>query len=379
MWTNWTGRPSRNLPRPNYKDESSDEYDSPIASPNRPVNTRQGSPAELLIPQLNDNVDEELEQVSQTLKNIGHTPLFRPSVLKEEVIEGQVVGAPAGAQLKADNAAAMPDAVRFDTQNENDEPDVYKKLSSLTNKFSKTDPKFWFNNFERSIKHFGVKSQITKKEALINLLTPDVTEEVKSLLSLDEDDEGETPYLTLKQELLSLYSPRPEDCYAKASSRVLTGKPSALAKQIINDFCECPKPIQNKCCAKIAFGMWSKNLPTYVKTHISDQEFNHNTYKKVLEMADKCWNSHRPEPVVVAAIKAENVEALKDSKDFENPAVAAMQRGRGRGGRGARGGRGQRGGRDQRGTAATEGPARTVHAGPRRYFGRRQRPLPVPL
>ena len=174
MWNSyWSGRTRREVPQVNYRlgNESSeeDDFNSPLVSPSRPPPTRSGSPAELAIPTLNDNVDEELEQVSQTLKNIGHTPLFRPSVLKEEVIEGQVVEAPAGAQLKADNAAAMPDAVRFDTQNENDEPDVYKKLSSLTNKFSKTDPKFWFNNFERSIKHFGVKAQITKKEAFMRL------------------------------------------------------------------------------------------------------------------------------------------------------------------------------------------------------------------
>ena len=70
-------------------------------------------------------------------------------------------------------------------------------------------------------------------------------------------------------------------------------------------------------------------------------EFEQNSYKKVFEHADKVWTSHRPEAPVVAAIKAENVAALKDSTDVENPAVAAIRRGAGRG---FRGGRGQRGG-----------------------------------
>ena len=63
-------------------------------------------------------------------------------------------------------APAVP-PVKYDTANENDDADVYKKLGTLKTEFNKDDPKFWFANFERTIKHFGVKSQITKKEALI--------------------------------------------------------------------------------------------------------------------------------------------------------------------------------------------------------------------
>ena len=91
----------------------------------------------------------------------------------------------------------------------------------------------------------------------------------------------------------------------------------------------------------MAYGIWSKNLPTYLKEHISSMDFDQDSYKKVFEHADKVWTSHRPEAPVVAAIKAENAAALKDSTDLENPAVAAIRRGAGRG---SRGGRGQRGG-----------------------------------
>ena len=94
--------------------------------------------------------------------------------------------------------------------------------------------------------------------------------------------------------------------------------------------------------------MWVKNLPTYVKAFISDQPFNKDTYQKVFDMADKVWLSHKQEIPAVAAIKAENTAALKDSTDVENPAVAAIRaqgnRGNGRGGRGNRGVRGGRGG-----------------------------------
>ena len=349
MWNNYWGgaRPRRDIPRRNYNEESSSD-DSPLTSPPRPPASRAGSPPILAVPTLNDNVDEELGQVKQTLQNIGHTPLFRQIKVEkeepeEEVVTGFVAGPPVG--TKASN---MPDnqAVRYDTKNEADDAGVYGKLSTLKTEFDHKDPKFWFANFERTIKHFGVKAQVTKKEALINQLTKDAIDECKNLIALDEDEAGDTPYLDLKKELLKLYGPRPEDSYAKAASRVLVGKPSTLAKQIMNDLCECGKTIECKCCAKTIYGMWIKNLPTYIKTHISGETFTADTYKAVLDKADMAWLSHKNETPVVSAIKAENKAALENSTDLENPAVAAMRRGGGRGGRGARGNRGQgRGGR----------------------------------
>ena len=74
----------RNNPAVDYNEDIEEEdleegldFDSPLPSPQRPVHTREGSPQELAHPTLNDNVDEELNQIRQTLQNIGHTPLFR--------------------------------------------------------------------------------------------------------------------------------------------------------------------------------------------------------------------------------------------------------------------------------------------------------------
>ena len=363
MWNNYfSGHTRRDIPQVNYNEESDEEeYDSPLVSPVRPLPTRAGSPIELAVPTLNDNVDEELAAVAQSLINVSHTHAFRNTrpdtrpdpegdesvsadkgkddrhqeVTPEvEVTSGIVVGTAGSGNVK-DHGVIMPD-VRYDTADGQDEADVYSKLKTLKGEFTKDDPKFWFTNFERSIKHYGVKSQVTKKETLINLLTKEAVDECKNLISLDKDEHGDTPYLDLKTELLSIYGPRPEDSYAKAASRVLVGKPSTLAKQIMNDICECAKTIECKRCAKIAYGMWLKNLPTYVRTHISDQTFSAATYKAVLDMADKAWLSHRPETPAVSAIKAENKSALENSTDLENPAVAALRkqnRGNNRGGR----------------------------------------------
>ena len=107
MWNNYFGgRPRRDIPRRNYNEESSEEEESPLQSPARPPVSRAGSPQPLAVPTLCDNVDEDLHSVSQTLKNIGHTPLFRPTVVKEEeVVEGFIQGA-GEVSVKAEN---MPD------------------------------------------------------------------------------------------------------------------------------------------------------------------------------------------------------------------------------------------------------------------------------
>ena len=65
------------MPQVNYNESSSDSSEDNFLSPERPVHTRAGSPVQLAVPHLNDNVDEELNQVRQTLQNLGHTPSFR--------------------------------------------------------------------------------------------------------------------------------------------------------------------------------------------------------------------------------------------------------------------------------------------------------------
>ena len=331
MWRNW-------LPVNQVPSDASD-YESPpeeepepneLVSPRRPHQSASASPRALLVPDP-PPVEEVLNNVEQRLRNL---PTRSERVQNRNAVRQAQEAAAAEAEREVNNRnlpvgdevvvagfeSQAADhqlgdepvimAARYDNTSGNDEPDVYTKLSTLKSEFNKSDPKFWFNNFERTIKHYGVKSQTTKYEALINQLTREATEEVKNILRQDEAELGATPYLTLKTELLSLYSPKPEDCYAKASSRVLVGLPSSLGKQIINDFCDCAKPIENKCCAKMAYGMWIEKLPTYVKAFISKETFNKDTYKAVFTLADKVFLSHKTDNPVVAAIKAEQNEVL---------------------------------------------------------------------
>ena len=95
MWNSyWNGRARRDVPQVNYNKSSEDEeeYNSPLVSPSRPPPTRAGSPVDLALPTLSDNVDEELNLVSNTLRNVGHSHTFRgtrPEVRPEpEGVEG---------------------------------------------------------------------------------------------------------------------------------------------------------------------------------------------------------------------------------------------------------------------------------------------------
>ena len=317
MWV-W-GRPKRDLPPVNYAETSSeDEFDlpanafkSPLRSPQQPVHTREGSPQLLAHPTLNDNVDEVLEEVSIHLADIQQVeeeveelallleetdtkigsehsdsshevekehlnPFLK--VVSEDLETSQdksqdifELNIEAGPEAEVCN---MPDqvaaAVPYDTAVGEDGDDVYKSIATLKLPFSTTDPKYWFSNLERKLKTFGVGKQKTKKDALHAQLPIEVENEVKNYLRLEEDEEGETPYKDLKVELIKLYQPKPEDAFDRALARVMTGKPSTLAKEIINDLCDCRRPLSTSCCAKNVFGMWRRSLPhpcqsTYLK------------------------------------------------------------------------------------------------------------------
>ena len=290
-------------------------------------------------------------------------PNWPPLLPEEEVLEGQVVAAPE-IESNAD-AGSEPDtpiimAAPYDTSTGEDAADAYQKIASLKMPFNTIDPKYWFNNFERKLKTFGVQGQRTKKDALHGQLQSEVEEEVKGLLRLDETEEGETPYKVLKQELIRLYAPKAEDAYDKAASRVMSGKPSTLARQQINDLCECQVTLSCPCCAKIIFGMWRKNLPNQVKAHISNHKFDKDTYLEVLEIADNVWSSHKtPSQTVAAATTAPapppTPSATTPVAAAATPQVAAATTSRGRGGqnRGGRGrGFGSNRGANQRGNGA---------------------------
>ena len=301
------------------------------------------------------------------------------------------------ASVSVPTIAAMPDdgaqaPAPYDLANEADDENAYRNIATLKLPFNTEDPKYWFKNFERKLKTFGVKSQGAKKDALHGQLPLAVENEVKNLLSLDEEEEGTTPYKDLKIELLRLYSPKPEDAFDKAINRVMKGKPSTLARDIINDICrDCRVPLSCPCCAKIIFGMWRRSLPNHIVAHISNLPFNADTYLNVLQVADNVYASHKPASQSVSAATVSSTPTgaaaraqVSEEASSTNPTVAAVNQPRGRGAaprgqapRGGNRGNNQRGagrgfGRGNRGQGRGGGQTgqreyHPVHKGPRHH------------
>ena len=380
MWNNyWGNRDRRNVPQVNYReqssDENSDEYNSPLVSPSRPPPTRAGSPVELAVPTLSDNVDEELVAVSQTLQNVGHTHTFRrtrPSVRpdpeggddqseqeplpeqdvgEEEVVEGHVVESAVNPKVEDENGGGGADPeddnmVNIDVEDGVDGDKAPEQARAIKVEFDANDIVFWFVQLEDEMVMASVKSQWLKKTILQRNLPVKQKEDVKALLSLPKEGSGSI-YKNIKSELIRIYAPKPADSYRKALTRTMVGLPSQLGYQIVDDICKKSRKLEGCCCAGAAQALWTQQLPVNIRNHISDREFNVNTYKEVFEAADKCFMSSKQ--VNVAAIAVAKVDLDETQAAFlpqnQPTAEVAAFRGGARGGRGSgRGGSG-RGGR----------------------------------
>ena len=368
MWNNYFNRPRRDIPQVNYE-SSEDEYDSPLVSPSRPLPTRAGSPVDLAVPTLNDNVDEELEAVSQVLRNVGHTHTYRgthpsaprvrpdpeggaqdePPIEEEEVVQGIVVGG-GETQVCADN---MPPIVSFESEDGADEAGAHKEACSRVEKvnWDKNDLLFTFSQIERKMAAAGVKKNFTKFQVLSEILPKEVADEVKPLLRKDEADfPDKNAYKQLKDGVLRIFGPRPEDPIERALGRVMSGKPSQLARALVDDICKAE--FDCRCCPAVVSTLWKRHLPSNVRAGIASSVLDKNSFDMVVKLADDIHASNAPWPSI-SAVRAvpvaidETQPALQYPVDLE---VNAIRNGRGgRGGRGNRGGRGGRGGRGRGG------------------------------
>ena len=188
-----------------------------------------------------------------------------------------------------------------------------------------------------------VKSQWLKKTILQRNLPNKQREDVKAYLILTQAEAGDTIYKDIKDELIRLYSPKPQDSYLKALSREMTGLPSQLGTQIIDDICKKTKKLEGCCCAAAALAIWSMKLPVGIRAHISDKPFTRETYKEVFQTADKVFQSSKQINVAATALDETLPAFTTQNQPSEVAAVSRGQRG-GRGGRN-RGGRGYRGNR----------------------------------
>ena len=219
----------------------------------------------------------------------------------------------------------MLDVVEFDHKDGQDGAKASEIGRQIKVEFSASDIKFWFAELEAEMTMASVKSQWMKKTILQRNLPTKQKEDVKSLLTLNQLQAGADIYLKIKNELTRIYAPKAKDAYCKALSRTMVGLPSQLGNQLVDDVCKKANKLQGCCCALAVEALWQLQLPVGVRAHVSNMEFNHNTFKSVFEAADKVYLSSKQISVAALKVAAVDLDETQAAFNPENqPQVAAM-------------------------------------------------------
>ena len=339
-------RPSRNLPQPNYVELSEEEdleeglvFDSPLTSPGRPHQSASVSPKVLLQPDP-PTTEELLTGVNKKITN-----LPEEVVVKEEiVVEDLVVGDPTTSEVEVENQIAdMPDAiVPFETENGEDEAGALREACRSLDKleWDDTNLPWFFNRMETRMSVAGVKKNFTKFQVLSEVIPKRVQDEVMQLLMMTETEfPNHDAYKQLKTEIFRIFGPRLEAGMERALGRVLTGKPSQLARALVNDMCK--SKLNCQCCPANVGAMWKRQLSSAVRAGIAHTEFNKDNFNAVVQLADDIHSNTSSTPSVasVSGHPASNLDQTLPAIPYATtPEVAAINRGRGRGRNRGRGG-----------------------------------------
>ena len=293
---------------------------------------------------------------------------LKHSASEEEIVnEGFIAGESGGDNLQ-EPIANMPNAVNFEDENGVDDPQALQNACRSLERFiwDANNLKFTFQKLEIKMSAVGVKKQYTKFQVLSTVIPKVVEDEVQALLTSQEAEfDNNDAYKQLKTEILRIFGPRPEEAIERALSRVLVGKPSQLARALVNDLSKCKPNLSCLCCPDIILAIWKRQLPGNVRAGIAHCSFNKDTFDAVVKLADDIFSANAPPSSSVAAaaysvaaigsgsqkggIAAPPVNLDETQPGLPYPVVQEVNAIRGnrggfRGGRGNRGGRGYRGG-----------------------------------
>ena len=298
-----------------------------------------------------------------------NAPALRPPPPAEIVNEGYIVGQsdPTSSGVGEGNNP-QPTMAVFEDENGVDDDKALSQALSLIKGFEwkPTNINFYFNQLETKMTTAGVKKNWTKFQVLTAVLPAQVQDELISTLQKSEADfPNNDAYKILKQKILKIFGQTEEARFERAMQRTLTGKPSQLARALVNDICD--KELAGCCCSRAVATLWKQKIPLAVRQAVAHIKFTKENFDTIVGVADSVFLSSRPSGVTVAAVQRPDRQVLASS--FQTPAeasahdtafiadnpadpvqaaaqsiVAAVQKfsKRGRGGRGGRGG--QRGG-----------------------------------
>ena len=234
MWRNWNplNPPINNVSSEeehnNY--ESADDDPEQLVSPNRPHQSPTASPRALLRPDP-PRVEEVLVEVQQQLSNL--PPNRQQRLNNRNAVRRAQEEAEAQAAAEAAQAAAA--MVNYDAEDKADGEKAQDLARSVKIEFDPNNIKFWFAQLEDEMEMASINRQWLKKSVLQRNLPNKIKEDVMGFLSLQKAEAGAHIYLDIKNELMRIYAPKPQDAYNKALSRTMVGLPSQLGYQIIND------------------------------------------------------------------------------------------------------------------------------------------------
>ena len=239
----------------------------------------------------------------------------------------------------------MPNPAVVDFEDEDGQDDDRAMQDACRNlerfEWQPEDLPFYFNQIEAKMAAAGVKKNYTKFQVLSTILPRKVQDQVKPLLRLKASDfpNGDA-YKKLKAEVLRIFGPKPKRAVERALGRVLSGKPSELARELVNDICK--KQLDGcECCPAVIEALWHRHLPPNVRAGIAQYSLSKATFNQVLDLADDIFESSAPPPSVSAftTVRSANLDETQPAIPYAAPEVAGVSRGRGgRGGRGNRGG-----------------------------------------
>ena len=326
MWRNWSWNPVINPAQSEDSFESVESSADPdpdeLVSPRRPPQSPSVSPRALLVPEP-PPVEEVLAGVDRQLRAQNRD---RVRALQE--------AAAAGANMPE------PAIVPFQDEDGVDENGALREACARVEKvaWDENDLHFTFTQIETKMASSGVKKQFTKFQVLTEALPKVVINECKDLLRRNEAEfPDKNAYKLLKQKVLRVFGPKQEDAVDRALGRVMAGKPSQLARALVDDICQ--NNFDCKCAAVTVAAVSSGVAPAGVGTNPSLNE---------------------TQPALQYPVAQE---------------VNAIGRGRGGRGRGNRGYRGNRGGnRNNRGGQQSGGAS--GGGGQNRFSGTKHPDLP---
>ena len=247
-------------------------------------------------------------EVTNRLHKLSHSKAGAEEIVNEGFIAGQAE--PTVSAVDEGNNPQPIMAVFEDENGVDDDKALLQALSLIKGfEWKPTNINFYFNQLETKMTTAGVKKNWTKFQVLTAVLPAQVQDELISTLQKAETDfPNNDAYKILKQKILKIFGQTEEARFERALQRTLTGKPSQLARALVNDICD--KELAGCCCSRAVATLWKQKIPLAVRQAVAHIKFTKENFDTIVGVADSVFLSSRPSGVTVAAVQRPDSSGL---------------------------------------------------------------------